>query len=271
MKEVITTGCKINIGLNIVEKRPDGYHNLQTIFYPVPLLDEIVIEENKADEIALDGHPLEGDPQDNLVLKTIRLLRESGYEIPGQKIHLKKNIPSGAGLGGGSSDAACVMKTMNQRYNLKLSNEVMERMIAKLGADCPFFIQEKPVYAEGIGDIFTPTQLSLQGWYLLLVKPNDYISTKEAYSKICPTMPNTSLLQNVMLPLEKWKDCIVNDFEISVFPNHPTVRRIKERLYKLGATYACMSGSGSTVFGLFRHEPDIRNEFKDHFTFVCKL
>jgi len=174
-------------------------------------------------------------------------------------------------LGGGSSDAACVMKTMNMRYMLGLSDKQMEEMIAKLGADCPFFIQNKPVYAEGIGDKFTPINLSLHGWHLVLVKPDDHISTKEAYSLVKPTLPNISLKQCVIRPINCWKENIYNDFERSVFPGHPVVSGIKEKLYKLGASYACMSGSGSTVFGLFEKEPIGLEAFKEHFIFSCIL
>jgi len=263
--------CKINIGLNIVSKREDGYHNLETIFYPVPLYDEITITSDSKDGIELEGHKLEGDPNENLVLKTVRLLRENGYEIPPVHISLKKNIPSGAGLGGGSSDAATIMTELNKNLSLQLSVEKMEKMIAKLGADCPFFIQCKPAYAEGIGDILTPIEIDLSGWHLVLVKPNDYISTKEAYSLIKPEPSNHSIIEEIKKPVEEWKEHIKNDFEKSVFPNHPKVAHIREKLYEAGASYACMSGSGSTVFGLFRKEADLSTIDKDCFVFQCIL
>ena len=266
-----TACCKINIGLNIVSKREDGYHNLETIFYPVPLFDEITICTTEEDGIDLAGHQLEGDPYENLVLKTVRLLRENGHKIPPVHISLRKNIPSGAGLGGGSSDAATVMKELNKHLSLELSNEAMERMIAKLGADCPFFIQCKPVYAEGIGDVFSPVEIDLSGWHLVLVKPDDYISTKEAYSLIKPEPSKHSITEIVKSPVENWKDYINNDFEKSVFPNHPKVESIRNQLYEIGASYACMSGSGSTVFGLFRHKADLTKIDKDCFLFQCIL
>lgn len=265
------TGCKINIGLNIVSKRADGYHNLETVFYPVPLFDELTITDSTEDGIDLMGHPLDGDPNDNLVLKVVRLLREHGHVIPPVHISLCKNIPSGAGLGGGSSDAACVMKELNRELSLGLSCEEMERTISRLGADCPFFIQSRPVYAEGIGDIFSPVSIDLAGYYLVLVKPDDHISTKEAYSLVRPKPAEHPLCQIVSEPVETWQGRVVNDFEQSVFPGHPGVEAIRSKLYAIGASYACMSGSGSTVFGLFRKEVHTDGVFPECFTFQCKL
>ena len=268
----IKTGCKINLGLNITERRPDGYHNLQTIFYPVPLYDELTIREGVCeDELTLGGHPLDGDIQENLVLRAIRLLRQEGFHIPPQSIDLCKVIPSGAGLGGGSSDAACMIRTLAEIYTLPLSEEQMERLAGKLGADCPFFINPRPLYAEGIGDVFTPISLSLSGWYLMLVKPDVHISTREAYAGVHPHQPACSLLETAMLPVEEWKDKMVNDFEESIFASHPLLADIKKELYCQGATYAAMSGSGSTIFGLFRSHPECEQLFAGHFTFICQL
>lgn len=266
-----TACCKINIGLNIVSKREDGYHNLETIFYPVPLYDEITITSANEDGIDLAGHELEGDPNDNLVLKAVRLLRENNYQVPPIHISLTKNIPSGAGLGGGSSDAATVMKELNKHLELQLSDEKLERMIAKLGADCPFFIQCKPVYAEGIGDVFSPIEIDLKGWHLVLVKPDDYVSTKEAYALIKAKPSKYNIKEEVKKRVELWKDTIVNDFEKSVFPHHPTIRKLRDQLYQMGASYACMSGSGSTVFALFRDKIDLTHLQKEHFIFQCTL
>ena len=266
-----TACCKINIGLNIVSKRDDGYHNLETIFYPVPLYDEISISFTEKDGIELAGHKLDSAPSDNLVLKTVKIMRENGYQIPPVHISLRKNIPSGAGLGGGSSDAATIMKELNKYLSLGLTNKKMETMIARLGADCPFFIQSKPIYAEGIGDVFTPVEINLKGWHLVLVKPNDYISTKEAYSLIKPSPSKHPLIEEVKRPLKYWRENIKNDFEESVFPNHPVIKMIRDQLYAKGASYACMSGSGSTVFGLFEKEVDATDLSKEHFTFQCVL
>ena len=271
-ENTIQTGCKINLGLNITERRPDGYHNLQTIFYPVPLYDELTIRESKDDdELTLGGHPLEGDVQDNLVLRAVRLLRQEGFLFPPLSIDLRKVIPSGAGLGGGSSDAACMVRTIAQRYNLPLSIEQMEQLVSKLGADCPFFINPRPLYAEGIGDVFTSISLNLNGWYLLLVKPDVHVSTREAYAGVHPHQPTYSLLETVKLPVTAWADRMVNDFEESIFAVHPLLSEIKQELYHQGAAYAAMSGSGSTLFGLFRSRPDCEGLFAGHFTFVCQL
>jgi 4-diphosphocytidyl-2-C-methyl-D-erythritol kinase len=271
MKITTKACCKINIGLNIVSKRADGYHNLETVFYPVPLYDRIEITDAEADSIDLAGHPLEGDPNDNLVLKAVRLLRENGLKVPGVHISLQKNIPSGAGLGGGSSDAAAVMKELNNHLSLGLTEQQMERMIVKLGADCPFFIRCLPVYAQGVGDEFTPVQIDLSGWYLVLVKPDDYVSTREAYSLIKAKPSEYSLSEEVMKPVEEWEGTIVNDFEKSVFPQHPGIEEIRNQLYRMGASYACMSGSGSTVFGLFRNGADLSELGRKHFVFQTRL
>ena len=267
----VRTCCKINLGLNVVERRPDGYHNLQTIFYPVPLFDEIAIKEGEGDDkLTLGGHPLEGDVNDNLVLRAVRLLRQEGYPVPPLQIDLRKVIPSGAGLGGGSSDAACMVRTIAQLYHLPLSHVQMESLASKLGADCPFFVNPVPRYAEGIGDVFTPISLSIRGWYLLLVKPDVHVSTREAYAGVHPHQPVYSLLETATLPVGQWAERMTNDFEESIFENHPLLGEIKQELYRQGAAYAAMSGSGSTIFGLFRSRPD-SEPFSEHFTFVCQL
>lgn len=268
----VQTGCKINLGLNITERRPDGYHNLQTIFYPVPLFDELTIREGEEEDVlTLGGHPLEGDVQDNLVLRAVRLLRQKGFPVPPLCIDLRKVIPSGAGLGGGSSDAACMVRTLAQHYALPLSLAQMEQLVSRLGADCPFFINPRPLYAEGIGDVFTPVSLDLSGWYLILVKPDVHVSTREAYAGVHPHQPAISLFETAKLPVGAWADRMVNDFEESIFSAHPLLSDIKQELYRQGATYAAMSGSGSTLFGLFRSRPDCEPLFAGHFTFVCQL
>ena len=268
----VQTGCKINLGLNVVERRPDGYHNLQTIFYPVPLYDELTIREGEDDDdLTLGGHPLDGDPQDNLVLRAVRLLRQEGFHIPPLSIDLHKVIPSGAGLGGGSSDAACMIRTLSGLYNLSLSQEQMVWLAGRLGADCPFFINPRPLYAEGIGDVFTPISLDLSEWYLVLVKPEVHVSTREAYAGVHPHHPACSLLETASLPVGSWAGRMVNDFEESIFRSHPLLADIKQELYHEGAAYAAMSGSGSTIYGLFRSRPDLEPLFAGHFCKVLKL
>lgn len=268
----IRTCCKINLGLNIVERRPDGYHNLQTIFYPVPLFDELTISECEGeDELMLGGNPLEGEVRDNLVLRAVRLLRQEGFPVPPLHVDLQKVIPSGAGLGGGSSDAACMVKTVAQLYGLPLTEKQMETLVGKLGADCPFFVNPRPLYAEGIGDVFTPISLSLSGWYLMLVKPEVHVSTREAYAGVHPHEPAFPLLETAALPVEQWQGRMTNDFEESIFRSHPLLEEIKEELRRQGAAYASMSGSGSTLYGLFRSKPNCEKLFEEHFCKVLAL
>ena len=268
----IKTCCKINLGLNVVERRPDGYHNIETIFYPVPLFDELTISEDCGeDELTLCGNPLEGNPYDNLVLRAVRLLRQEGYQVPPLRVDLKKVIPSGAGLGGGSSDAACTIKAVAQLCDLPLDEERMKALAGTLGADCPFFVNPCPLYAEGIGDVFTPVQLNLSGWYLMLVKPDVFVSTREAYACVHPHVPLFPLLETAAMPVGQWPDRMTNDFEESIFLSHPLLAEIKDELYSQGAAYASMSGSGSTIFGLFRSRPACEPLFADHFTFLCQL
>lgn len=262
---------KINLGLRVVSRRPDGYHNLETVFYPIPLQDELTVETAQDDEIIVEGIPVEGNPMNNLVMRVLHLLREEGHLIPSIRVILKKNIPSGAGLGGGSSDAAFMMKMLNEMFSLGLTIEKMEQLVSRLGADCAVFIQNKPVFAEGIGNLFTPIHLSLKGWHLVLIKPDDFISTKEAYALIEPKRPNTSLIQLVNEDVRLWNGLILNDFETSVFPHHPKVKEIRDELYNMGAVYAAMSGSGSSVFGLFTNQIALGDKFQECFRFQCGL
>lgn len=263
--------AKINIGLYVTERRADGYHNLQTVFYPIPLTDSLSIEEGDKDDLLLSGIPVAGDLADNLVCRVLNLVRRH-HRIPPLRIRLEKNIPSGAGLGGGSSDAAAMMNLLNDKYNLHFTDKEMEDMVSTLGADCAFFIKSRPTMAEGIGNIFSPVQLDLTGWKIVLVKPDDFVSTKEAYSMVKHAMPQHDLFEAIQRPVEEWKDLIFNDFENSVLPLHPNIARIKQRLYDLGAAYACMSGSGSSVFGLFRQIPEgIKEKFAPHFCHQSSL
>lgn len=263
--------CKINLGLNVVERRPDGYHNLETIFYPIPLCDELELEISDHDQVEVKGIPVDGDVFDNLVWRAVKLLRSSGYEIPPIRVVLTKHIPNGAGLGGGSSDAAFMIKMLNDKFCLDLSDTQMEDFAVSLGADCAVFIKNQPVFAEGIGNVFTPLKLDLSGWFLVLVKPDDFISTREAYCSVKPQRPQSDLKALAQEPVEKWRGLMVNDFEKSVFPLHPVVQGICDRLYQMGAAYASMSGSGSSVFGLFRNQVDLPAEFAQHFIYTCTL
>ena len=249
--------AKINLGLNIVEKRPDGYHNLETVFYPIPVEDalEVNILNESTQKFCLHQAGLEiaGEAENNLVVKAYKLLDER-FNLPPVDIHLFKHIPSGAGLGGGSSDAAYMLKLLNEKFNLKLSDENLEEYAARLGADCAFFIRNTPTYAEGIGNIFSPISLSLKGYQIVLVKPDIFVSTRDAFAQIKPHRQEIPLKEVIKQPIEEWKERMVNDFEESVFPQFPAIKEIKEKLYEAGAIYAAMTGSGSSVFGLFRPE-----------------
>ena len=258
MRMITFPNAKINLGLNITEKRPDGYHNLETIFYPIPLEDALEACPRKEGpgsySLSQSGLSIEGDAENNLVVKAYKLLDET-YHLPPVDIYLHKHIPSGAGLGGGSADAAFMLKLLNRMYRLNLTDDQLEAYAARLGADCAFFVRNQPTYAEGIGNIFSPVELSLAGWQLLLVKPNIFVSTRDAFARIRPRHPERNLRDLINQPVESWKDSIINDFEESVFPQFPAIGDIKTELYRLGAVYASMSGSGSSVYGLFA--PDV--------------
>lgn len=250
---------KINLGLSITEKRPDGYHNLETVFYPVALEDALEIrtlpeaslrEAEKKITLHQYGMEIAGNPEDNLVAKAYSLL-DKEFHLPPVEIHLYKHIPSGAGLGGGSSDAAFMLKLLNEQFHLNLSEEQLEVYAATLGADCAFFIKNKTIFAEGIGNIFSPIELSLSGYQIMIVKPDVFVSTREAFSNIRPHHPEYPVKEVIKRPVHEWKEALINDFEASVFPQHPVIGEIKQELYNQGAIYASMSGSGSSVFGLF--------------------
>ena len=252
---LVFPNAKINLGLNITEKRPDGYHNLETIFYPVPVEDALEInilnEGNEKFRLHQAGLEIAGEAENNLVVKAYKLL-DARFNLPPIDIHLFKRIPSGAGLGGGSADAAFMLKLLNEKFNLGLATEELEEYAAQLGADCAFFVRNQPTYAEGIGNIFSPIAFSLKGYQIWLVKPDIFVSTKDAFARIRPHHPDRSLKDIVQLPVEEWKGLMVNDFEESVFPQFPAIGEIKEEMYRQGAIYASMSGSGSSVYGIFK-------------------
>lgn len=272
---LLLPNCKINIGLNIVSKRSDGYHNLETVFFPIPLRDNLEFKEIENEDVPYrlvsGGVPIEGKPEDNLIVK-VYLDMKAEFNLPALELCLYKNIPMGAGLGGGSSDAAAMMKGLNEAYNLQLSAEDMEKRLAKFGADCPFFVRNKPAYATGIGDELTNCNVSLKDKFIVLVKPDVFVSTKEAYAHVTPKLPAIPLAEAIKLPIETWKEQIVNDFEQSVFPFHPELPAIKQTLYDMGAVYASMSGSGSTMYGIFnRPTPEANEVFDKCFVYTKKL
>ena len=248
--------AKINIGLNITERRPDGYHNIESVFYPINLQDAVEIKTIEGEEpqggykLKVSGTILDGTPDDNLVVKAYQLLRKD-FNFPAQKIHLYKHIPVGAGLGGGSSDAAAIIKMLNEKFALGLTSELMQNYAVQIGADCPFFINNTPVFATGIGNIFTPIEFSLHGKTIILVKPDIFVSTRDAYALVKPSPAAIPLTEAIKQPISEWKQFITNDFEKSVFAKYPEIAAIKDKLYDMGALYASMSGSGSAVYGIF--------------------
>lgn len=273
--------CKINLGLNVVSKREDGYHNLETVFYPVPLSD--VLEIKKMDEefpsdtacdLKVTGSIVECDESKNLVVKAYNLIARD-YQLPRVHIHLCKRIPMQAGLGGGSSDAAYMIRLLDERFRLNMGINEMERYASKLGADCAFFITSEIAYATGIGNILTPADSesgNLNGYYLVLVKPDIAVSTAEAYSSITPKKPAKCCRDIVKQPIDTWRDELINDFEAPIFANHTELATIKQTLYDNGALYAQMSGSGSTIFGIFGGKPtNIEQLFPNMFTYTCRL
>ena len=265
--------AKINLGLNVVEKRPDGYHNLETVFYPVQIEDALEVYPMAPEfpseydcDLKVTNITIDGDEQRNLVVRAYNLLKADFPTLPRIHAHLYKGIPTQAGMGGGSSDCGFMITLLNDMFKLGLSDQQMIDYAAHLGADCAFFILNRPCYAEGIGEKLQPIDLDLKGWYLSLVRPDIPVSTREAFALIKPHYPEVNCREVVKQPVESWRGALVNDFEGSVFAVHPELGAVKDRLYELGATYAAMSGSGSTLFAL-SHQPLNLDEFNSEGTF----
>jgi len=258
--------AKINLGLFLTEKRADGYHNLQTIFYPIRINDVVELIDAEETSMLIKGVDIPGDAGDNICIKAFKILQKE-FGLPNQQIVLLKNIPVGAGLGGGSSDAAFLVKLVNQKFNLGLSAEQMEAYVRPLGADCAFFVKNKPTYAFAKGDEFEELSVDLSAYYVVLVKPPVHVSTAQAYSKVNVKQPSTSLKDLIHLPLQDWQAHIFNDFEPSVFQQYPQIEQIKTKLYQAGAKFALMSGSGSSVFGIFENEVKLPDLEKDNLVF----
>ena len=270
--------AKINLGLNVVEKRPDGYHNLQTVFYPVPLrdaLEVVTMDPAFPSEVDCDlkvSNFDTGDEQRNLVVRAFQALKADHPTLPRCHAHLYKAIPTQAGMGGGSSDCAYMIRLLNDQFALHLSEQQMMQYAARLGADCAFFIKSRPCYAEGIGEQREDIDLDLSGWHIAVVRPDIPVPTREAFARIRPHYPAKNCRDIVRQPVDTWAAELVNDFEESVFALHPELAAVKEHLYNMGATYAAMSGSGSALFGLFRERPDrLSQEFPRMFTFSSLL
>lgn len=264
--------AKINLGLNVVARRTDGYHDLETVFYPIPLCDEIEIKVKdgigEIDLLQPDGIALDCDAEKNLVVRAYRAVSQK-YPLPSITVSLTKRIPTQAGLGGGSSDAAYMISGLNTLFSLGMSIQEQVEIASKLGADCAFFIESQPAFATGIGEQLSPIQLSLEDYHIAIVKPPVSVSTREAFSKIVPQHPQVCCRDAVKQPMEEWKELLSNDFEKSVFALYPQIEQIKQRLYAEGAVYAQMSGSGSALFGIFKQVPNhLQSVFPDCQVFV---
>lgn len=261
--------CKINIGLNILRKRPDGYHDLQSIFYPLPIKDalEIIEANNSAKEITFSssGIHVPGEEQNNLCIKAFQLLKKDFPGIPPVKMHLHKTIPMGAGLGGGSADAAFTLQLLNVKFELKLSPDQLISYALALGSDCPFFIVNKPCYATGRGERLEEIPLDLASYKILIVNPVIHIQTGMAFSAIVPAEVPSNLKDVIKAPIIQWRELIFNDFETAVFNLHPGIGAIKAELYEQGALYASMSGTGSTLYGIFEKDSLPSLKFPAHY------
>lgn len=249
--------CKINLGLRILRKRTDGYHDLETVFLPIAIHD--ILEaiphpggKDAAVSIQFSGQPIPGDPQTNLVVKAWQLLKKDHPQLPAVQFHLHKTLPPGAGLGAGSADAAFALTLLNQRFALGVSSQQLAAYALQLGSDVPFFLVNSPAYATGRGEQLTAIDLDLSGYSIMLIHPRIHVSTAQAFSQLTPAVPAATLPTLLKQPIDTWKHSIVNDFEKPVFARHPAIARIKAQLYDAGAVYASMSGSGSSVFGLFK-------------------
>ncbi len=268
---IVYPNCKINLGLHVIEKRADKYHNIETIFYPVPLTDTLEIVENADPEnspkfpLTASGFPIEIDTKNNLCVKAYKLLKKDFPKLPWVRVHIHKGIPVGAGLGGGSSDGAFALKLYNDHFKLGISTDKLKEYALMLGSDCPFFINNKPSHATGKGEILQEIDLDLSAYKIVLVNPGIAINTTEAFGKINPSIPEQSLLEIIKAPIERWKDNLTNDFEMNAFKMYPKIVDVKDCLYVQGAIYASMTGSGSTVYGIFEKNKNPQLDFPDSY------
>jgi 4-diphosphocytidyl-2-C-methyl-D-erythritol kinase len=264
---VVFPKAKINLGLRITSKREDGYHDIETIFYPVNLCDalEFVISPrvDRDDELSVSGISTGEPSENNLVMRAVKMMRKQ-FSFPPLKIHLHKTIPIGAGLGGGSSDAAGIITGIARYFNLPAEITTLKAIALELGSDCPYFIENLPSLATGRGEIMEPLETFLIGYYILLLNPGIHISTRDAYHNCYPEHPSTELIRLVREPVNEWKNTIFNDFEKSVFKKYPQIANIKKALYESGAIYSAMSGSGSTVYGIYTSPPQIPEILKEY-------
>lgn len=270
---LVFPNAKINLGLNVIEKRPDGFHSIESIIYPIGLKDVLeFVPAGKETESSFSNTGIDTGPNadDNLVLKAYRLLK-SHYDLPPLHIHLHKLVPMGAGLGGGSADASFMLKALNEEFRLGLSHDELEGFATRIGSDCPFFIRNQSSLATGRGEQLAPAPVNLKGYYLALVHPGVHVDTKWAYSKIQPKIPVFHPQDVIGKDIKSWKENLMNDFEEVVFNEFPIVGQMKINMYKLGAVYASMSGSGSAVYGIFESKPEIKDVFSGNFVWEERL
>jgi 4-diphosphocytidyl-2-C-methyl-D-erythritol kinase len=266
---VVFPNCKINLGLNILRKREDGYHDLETVFYPIPLKDALEVIRNRSsinsNQFTTSGLIIDGDQSDNLCLKAYDLLKKDFPSLPSVQMHLHKAIPMGAGLGGGSADGAFALKLLNDVFNLNLSKEQLIDYALQLGSDCPFFILNKPCFATSRGEIMEEIELDLSAYQFAIINPKIHIGTGWAFGNITPKIPNQSIKNIIQLPIHTWKDNLVNDFEFPAIQYYPEIGNIKTELYNEGAIYSSMTGSGSTVYGIFEKGKQLKLSFPEHY------
>ena len=266
----IRANCKINIGLDVLRRREDGYHDLSTVMVPVKgLYDEVEVVAADKSSLTIVGLEVDCDPEQNICMKALRLMQQR-YGIGEASITLDKRIPFGAGLGGGSADGTVVILALNEIFSLNLDEQTLISLAAELGSDTAFFVRNTPQLCEGRGEIMTPIELRLDGYWLVLIKPDENVSTREAYAGVTPCIPERSLVERLAEPIEKWQGSVKNDFERSVFASHPVIGEIKQMLLDAGATYASMSGSGSTVFGLFAQK-DMAEKMAQYTPYIYEL
>jgi 4-diphosphocytidyl-2-C-methyl-D-erythritol kinase len=266
---IVFPNCKINLGLTVINKRSDGYHNLETIFYPVSVTDILELTPSlSSTEITCTGLPVSGSPADNLCLKAWYLLKQDFPSLPPVNFHLHKIIPMGAGLGGGSADGAFALAMLNEKFALGLTSAKLIDYALKLGSDCPFFILNKPCYATGRGEVMEEIMLDLSFYSFILVNPGVHVPTGWAFSQLKPRSAGANLKQHILRPIETWKDTVLNDFEEAVAKTYPVILSIKNRLYQQGAVYASMTGSGSTVYGIFPKGQEIQLDFPKEFRVI---
>jgi 4-diphosphocytidyl-2-C-methyl-D-erythritol kinase len=263
---VLFPNCKINLGLHVTGKRADGYHDLETVFYPVAIKDALEIIPSQSFSFQNTGLPVNGTIDDNLCVKAYHLLEKDFPDLHPVTIHLHKTIPMGAGLGGGSADGAFMLTMLNKQFQLQLSEEKLISYALQLGSDCPFFIVNQPCFATGRGENLTRVELDLSSYRIVLVNPGIHVSTKEAFARLTPARPTKGISEIIKQPIASWKNELVNDFEKNVFDLYPAIKSVKEQLYEMGALYASMTGSGSTVFGIFEQTSNLEFSFPESYS-----